>query len=173
MQVDYSPFQPGHLPQARIGRCQNPYFRHGDALYPFMYAAFVGWLCHIRILPPWLILALLSPMYVGGVQLVLVKGELPEQQHVLLVYTHAEGGPCCPLILLRSCHLLRLSIANRLYPALARRSWHAHAASVLPSYLLVTLRMVNVPAQDKEALHTLSLHFLGRSADSMAAVQYP
>ena len=75
VQVDYSPFQPGTLPQARIGRCQNPYFRHGDALYPFMYAAFVGWLCHIRIFPPWLILLLLSPMYVGGVKLVIVQGE--------------------------------------------------------------------------------------------------
>ena len=75
VQVDYSPFEPGSLPQARIGRCQNPYFRHGDALYPLMYAAFVGWLCHIRIFPRWLILLLLSPMYVGGVQLVIVRGE--------------------------------------------------------------------------------------------------
>lgn len=160
MQVDYSPFQPGNFPQARIGRCQNPYFRHGDALYPFMYAAFVGWLCHIRILPPWLILALLSPMYVGGVQLVLVKGELPEQQRVLLVYTHAERPLCCPLILLGSCHLLRLSIAKWLYPALARRPWHAHAASVLPSYRLVTSHMIFVPAQDMEALQIPCLHFL-------------
>ena len=75
VQVDYSPFQPGSFPQPRIGRCQNPYFRHGDALYPFMYAAFVGWLCHIRIFPPWLILLLLSPMYVGGVKLVIVMGK--------------------------------------------------------------------------------------------------
>ena len=40
-----------------------------------MYAAFVGWLCHIRIFPPWLILLLLSPMYVGGVKLVIIIGE--------------------------------------------------------------------------------------------------
>lgn len=75
MQVDYSPFEAGSLPQSRIGRCRNPYFRHGDALYPFMYAAFIGWLCHIRVFPAWLILVLLSPMYVGGVQLVIIKGE--------------------------------------------------------------------------------------------------
>ena len=74
MQVNYSPFEPGGFPQPRIGRCQNPYFRHGDALYPFMFAAFVGWLCHLRIFPAWLILLTLSPMYVGGVQLVIIKG---------------------------------------------------------------------------------------------------
>ena len=74
MQFDYSPFTPDALPWARIGRCQNPYFRHGDALYPFMFAAFIGFLCHLRIVPAWLILVLLSPMYVGGVQLVIIKG---------------------------------------------------------------------------------------------------
>ena len=74
MQFDYSPFTPDALPRARIGRCQNPYFRHGDALYPFMFAAFIGFLCHLRVVPAWLILALMSPMYVGGVQLVIIKG---------------------------------------------------------------------------------------------------
>jgi hypothetical protein len=74
MQVNHSPFEPGNYPQPRIGRCQNQYFRHGDALYPFMFAAFVGWLCHLCILPAWLILLTLSPMYVGGVQLVIIKG---------------------------------------------------------------------------------------------------
>ena len=57
-----------------IGRGRNPYFRHGDAVYPFLYMGLVGCLTSMRLVPGWLILLLLLPLYVGGVQLVIVKG---------------------------------------------------------------------------------------------------
>lgn len=61
--------------QVPIGRGRNPYFRHGDAIYPFVYVAVIGGLCYMRLVPGWLLLLLLVPLYIGGVQLVIIKGE--------------------------------------------------------------------------------------------------
>ncbi|CAL8464042.1 g3577 [Coccomyxa elongata] len=58
----------------KLGAAANPYFRHGDVVYPFLYLAAMGGVCSSQLVPPWLIILLMGPLYVGGVKLVIVKG---------------------------------------------------------------------------------------------------
>ena len=59
----------------KLGAASNSYFRHGDVIYPFLYLAAMGGVCSSQLVPPWLIILLMGPLYVGGVKLVIVKGE--------------------------------------------------------------------------------------------------
>ncbi len=68
--------EPHQRRRRKLGVGTSPYFRHGDVLYPVVYVAAVGTLCSLHILPPWLIILLLIPLYVGGVKLVIVRGTI-------------------------------------------------------------------------------------------------
>ena len=63
--------QQQHQPQVRQG-----YFSHGDVAWPFLYMGIMGGICSLGVLPWWLILLVVVPVYIGGVQIVIVKGAL-------------------------------------------------------------------------------------------------
>lgn len=49
-------------------------FNHGDVAWPFLYMGIMGGICSLGVLPWWLILLIVVPVYIGGVQIVIVKG---------------------------------------------------------------------------------------------------
>lgn len=53
---------------------RRAWLSHGDVAWPFLYMGIVGGICSLGMLPWWLLLLILVPVYVGGVQIVIVKG---------------------------------------------------------------------------------------------------
>ena len=69
MQVTGQQQQQQQPPQPR-----RAYLSHGDVAWPFLYMGIMGGICSLGVLPWWLILLILVPVYIGGVQIVIVKG---------------------------------------------------------------------------------------------------
>ncbi|KAK9814386.1 hypothetical protein WJX72_004988 [[Myrmecia] bisecta] len=53
---------------------RRAYCSHCDAMYPLLFVAAVGLVCYANVLPVWLLLLLLLPTFVMGVQVFVLKG---------------------------------------------------------------------------------------------------